>query len=109
MTDAKTEWIIEVTATVDPDDMDSNDIVNTGDCIVDGAYRVSLEGALLERDDPAEAAHDVFHATVPISALDDYDIITRPATQLDGGDGWLRRELGTFSEVPAPAIAEFGP
>lgn len=109
MKDLTGNWIIEVTALVEPDQMDSDDIGDNGDCLVDGAYRLRLEGALLERDDPTEAALDVFHSIVPIAALDDFDIITRKATPLDEGDGWLRRDLGTFREVPAPSVLEFRP
>jgi hypothetical protein len=104
MTEMKTDWTIEVTDLVDLEGMDFDDLDPHDNCSVDGAYRLRLEGALRERDDPTEAALDVFHSIVPISALDDFEIPARLATPPDEGDGWLRRDLGAFHEVPSPFV-----
>lgn len=100
----KNSWIIEVSTELDFEDLDANDCDASGQCIVDGAYRLRLAGSLAEADDPKETALDVFHAVVPISNMDDYDILIRPEGPLDAGDGWLRLDMGVFSEMPQPEL-----
>lgn len=97
-------WIVEVTADADFEDLDPNDCDHQGNCIVDGAYRIALTGALASAEDPKKAALDVFHAIVPISNIDDYDILIRPEVPLDAGEGWLRLDIGVFSEMPKPEL-----
>lgn len=100
MQNLKNSWIIEVSADVDTEDLDPNDCDMSGDCAVDGAYRIQLEGALAETEDQKEVALDIFHLKVPISCLEDYTILIRPEQPLDAGDSWLRLDLGSFSEMP---------
>jgi hypothetical protein len=101
--DVQRRMIVEVTAVSWLEDLDANDLDESGACAVDGAYRIVLAGGLAERGDPVEAALDVFHATVPVACLDDFDILVRGEMPGDEGDGWLRRDLGVHSEVPSPS------
>lgn len=99
------KWIIEVTPIFEFDELDHRDVDDSGACLVDGAYRLHVGGELAEGQDPKDAALDLFHALVPISMLEDYDVIIREETPADAGDGWLRRDLGrhdTMPESPGP-------
>lgn len=101
---SENSWIVEVSTDLDFDDLDPNDCDASGACIVDGSYRLRLSGALAAASDPKEVALDVFHAIVPISNMDDYDILIRPEGPLDVGEGWLRLDMGVFSEIPKPEL-----
>lgn len=100
MPSLKNSRIIEVSVDVGSEDLDPNDCDMSGDCVVDGAYRIRLEGFLAEAEDPKEIALEIFHRKVPISCLEDYSILIRSEQPLDAGEGWLRLDLGSFSEMP---------
>jgi hypothetical protein len=93
--------IVEVAGLCDVDEMDAEDRDTEGNCAIDGAYRIVLAGSFAEREDLVDAVLDVFHASVPISCLDDFDILVRAERPEDAGTDWLRRDLGRHHEVPA--------
>jgi hypothetical protein len=74
--------IIEVSAVVDFEDLDPDDLNEDGQCSVDGSYAVNVYGA---RDvaTAEEAALDKFHEKIGIASLDDYMIVSRAATDFD--------------------------
>lgn len=97
----KKTFIIEVAALCDFEDLDPEDRTEEGNCAVDGSYRVILTGELALDRDPTERALDCFHNIVPISCLEDFSIIARPAIPDDASLS-LRADIGEFSEIPGP-------
>lgn len=107
MLDTTRSWIIEVTVVGNPEHLDASDCDLDGQCLVDGAYRLTIAGGLASGPDPESAALDVFHTVVPISCLEDFQIVIRPEGPEDAGEGWLRRDLGRFDAVPGPDLPDF--
>lgn len=101
--DAPRVMIVEVGCLVDFDDLDPDDLDAEGNCAVDGAWRVSLPGPC---PDPTEAALDLFHRSVPIACLEDFQITVRAETAVDraAGEGWLRGEIDSSSPPVLPAV-----
>lgn len=65
-----------------------------------GVWGVTLTGPLLSKPDPKPLALDIFHAVVPISVLEDFEIEASEAAEPVIGT-----ELGRFSRVPdAPFV-----
>lgn len=95
-------WIVEVSALRDFEDLDPNDVDETGDCIVDGTYRIVTPSS-----DP-EAVLDIFHDLVPIKCLDDFDILARRATEHDTPET-LREDLGEFPDGQSSPVSEMEP
>ena len=100
-------WIVEVSAVTDTDLLEEDDLDDLGNCRVDGAYRLILDGPLAETAEPEETALDVFHRCVPIACIDDFVIMARRERPEDAGEDWLREDLGSFSELPTPAAPDF--
>lgn len=78
-------YVVEVSALVDFDEMDPEDLNEEGECAVDGAYEVFAKDS--------EQALDIFHDKIGIARLDDFMIMVRPATKEDTGDMFM----GSFS------------
>lgn len=73
-------FVIEAAAVVGWDELDPEDVDESGDCSVDGCY-------LLEAQDET-AALDRFHDKVPIACLDDFLITLRPLRSNDAPDSF---------------------
>lgn len=74
--------IIEVSALIDFEDLDAEDVDAEGNCTVDGSYAVKVHGSATKAS-AIKAALDQFHAKVPIASLDDFSIVAREATAHD--------------------------
>jgi hypothetical protein len=86
------EFVVEVAALVDFDEMDDDDLSSDGSCAVDGSYLVRVSSPGTAYDDAVELALDEFHGRVAIASLDDFNITVRTRSQLDQ-DGDFRSIL----------------
>lgn len=91
------DMVVEVACLVDFDDLDAEDMAEDGTCAVDGMYALTVtapEGTAEE--DLAEIAKDLFHDSIAIACLDDFEITVRPRSRHDA-DGDFVNHLGSIT------------
>lgn len=77
--------VVEVSCIVDFDRLDEEDRTENGECAVDGSYLITMRDVPenTHPNDVTEASLKEFHSSIPISCLEDFLIVARPATPHD--------------------------
>lgn len=72
-TEMRSAWIVEVSCLTDHDELDPEDREPDGVCAVDGMWAATFAEPVDQ-----DTVLDRFHAEVPISSLEDFEIVPRP-------------------------------